>query len=336
MNGTGTGSYIVFDFKGGNQVTLSGVELLARQDNNLHLRMFGTVVQGSNDNTTWTTLITAAVVSADWQSFAVSSKVPFRYIRIYNPLTWFGNMAELRLHGAVKAADLTAPVTTDDAPQEWVNTDTKVSLHAVDADSGVAATYYTVDGGAQQTGNSVTLSAEGTHTLVYWSVDWAGNVEAAHTIIVNIDKTAPVSIASMSPAVPDGSNGWYTSDVTLSVNVNDNLSSVAMTEYQVNDGSWVTYTGSIPAFGDGIYTVNYRSTDQAGNVEEIQTIEFKIDTKAPVLTVELDKTTIWPLNHKLETITAEVNGSDSLSGTKSIVLTSITSNEPDQGTDAED
>ena len=63
----------------------------------------------------------AAVSTADWQTFAVSSKVPYRYISIFNPNGWFGNMDELRLHGAVKAADVTPPVTTDDAPQGWVN-----------------------------------------------------------------------------------------------------------------------------------------------------------------------------------------------------------------------
>ena len=85
-------------------------------------------------------------------------------------------MAELRLHGVVKAADVTPPVTTDDAPKGWVNQDTKVSFNAADASSGVAATYYTVDGGAQQTGSEVTLRTEGTHSLIYWSVDFAGNV----------------------------------------------------------------------------------------------------------------------------------------------------------------
>ena len=30
-------------------------------------------------------------------------------------------MAEVRFHGVVKAADVTPPVTTDDAPQGWVN-----------------------------------------------------------------------------------------------------------------------------------------------------------------------------------------------------------------------
>jgi hypothetical protein len=57
---------------------------------------------------------------------------------------------------------------------------------------GVASTYYTINGGTQQNGNSVTLSAEGIYTLMYWSIDKAGNVEDQQTDTVKIDKTAPV------------------------------------------------------------------------------------------------------------------------------------------------
>ncbi|WP_054023591.1 polysaccharide lyase family 8 super-sandwich domain-containing protein [Bacillus sp. FJAT-28004] len=101
LNGGGSGSYITFDFKEGNQATLSSVELLGRQDQNLYTRINGTVVQGSNDNANWTTLSNAAVSTAEWQKLAISGSGPYRYIRIYNPSGWFGNMAELRLYGAV-------------------------------------------------------------------------------------------------------------------------------------------------------------------------------------------------------------------------------------------
>jgi endo-alpha-N-acetylgalactosaminidase len=145
------------------------------------------------------------------------------------------------------------------------------------------------------------------------------------------DKTAPVSVATVSPTAHNGSYGWYTSDVTVSMSVYDHLSGVAKTEYQVNNGGWITYTGSIPAFGEGIYKVDYHSTDQAGNVEQIQTIEFKIDKTAPLLTVQLDKTSIWSANHKMVVINPALHSSDATSGVESVVLTSITSNEPDSG-----
>ena len=103
------------------------------------------------------------------------------------------------------------------------------------------------------------------------------------------------------------------------------------TEYQVNDGDWITYTGSIPAFGDGAYKLGYRSTDEAGNVEDLKTIAFKVDKTAPVLSVQLDKTSIWPPNHMMVPINATLLSTDDGSGVESVVLTSITSNQPDSG-----
>ncbi|KRF43727.1 discoidin domain-containing protein [Paenibacillus sp. Soil787] len=657
---SGTGSYIIFDFKAGNQATLTNVELIARQDTN-YTRISGTVIQGSNDNTTWTTLTAAAGKTMDWQTLAVASKVPYRYIRIFNGNTWYGNMTEVRFHGVVKAADVTPPVTTDNASQGGVNNNTTVSLNAVDESSGLAATYFKVDGGAQQTGNMVTLTTDGTHTIVYWSVDWAGNVEQQHTVTVNITDTtppvvaglyadmtvptnkdvhvtiyypldaavmeykvgdngvwtaytapvtvsdnvtvyarsadaagnvsdvasyavsniyktapsdaiftadmtdptngnvtltisypdnvtvkeykvgdngtwtayaspvtisdnvtvyaqskdiagnvsnvtsytvsnidrmppadavlsadvtaptnqdvtvtvtypddaavkeykignngiwtaygapvvvsdnstvyakgtdaagnvsnvtqymvgnidhiapadatlavdttaptnqgvtvtatypsdaavkeykvgeggpwtaytesvvvqdnetvyargmdavgnvsnvtsmivsniykiAPITTATLNPATPNGKNSWYTSDVTVSLSVYASVYGGAVTtEYQINDGDWILYTGSIPSFGDGAYKVGYHSKDEAGNLEQLKTIEFKVDKTAPVLSVQLDKTSIWPPNHTMVPINATLLSTDAGSEVESVVLTSITSNLPDSG-----
>jgi hypothetical protein len=110
-NNSGAGSYITFDFKSGNQVNLSGVELAARQDQ-YYTRIKGTVVQGSNDNANWTTLTGAAAATPNWQTFAVTDSTPYRYIRIINGGTWYGNMAEVRLHGSLHAVptDVSASV----------------------------------------------------------------------------------------------------------------------------------------------------------------------------------------------------------------------------------
>lgn len=217
--GSGTGSWVVFDFKDGNQVSLTSTEVLGRQDQ-YFTRVNGTVFQGSNDNTTWTTLTPAAKSTADWQTLPVTSFVPYRYIRVYNPNAWFGNMNEVRLHGTVHGADKTAPVTTATAPQGTVTTDATITFAATDnqGGSGVSATYYTVDGGAQQKGTTVTLNTSGTHTVSYWSTDWAGNSEQPRTVTVNIDKsvnvTSAVSIARSGLTVNRFTNK-YTGTVTI-------------------------------------------------------------------------------------------------------------------------
>jgi hypothetical protein len=217
---SGTGSYVIFDFKTGNQVNLSSVEVAASQDT-YYTRINGVVIQGSNDNASWTTLTPSAGATKNWQTLPVTSKVPYRYLRLYNPNAWYGTMRELRLHGSLHAADVTAPTTTASAPPGIVHTNATVTLAATDnqGGTGVAATYYTVDGGAQQTGASVSLTTNGTHTVSYWSVDLAGNSETPHNVSVTLDKyvdvTSGVAISRSGLTVNRFTN-QYTGTVTIS------------------------------------------------------------------------------------------------------------------------
>ncbi|NOU77161.1 hypothetical protein GC098_38360 [Paenibacillus sp. LMG 31458] len=168
-------------------------------------------------------------------------------------------------------------------------------------------------------------------TVYARGIDAVGNVSNVTSITVsNIYKIAPVTNATLSPAAPNGKNSWYSTDVTASLSVSASVYGGSVTtEYQVNDGEWIVYTGSIPAFGDGTYKLGYRSKDQAGNLEQLKTVEFKVDKTAPALSVQLDKTSIWPANHKMVTINVLLNSSDTISNVGSVVLTSITSNQSD-------
>ena len=87
----------------------------------------------------------------------------------------------------------------------------------------------------------IVLNPDGAYTVSYRSKNSAGIAGADQTAAVNIDKIAPVTTASVSPAAANGSNGWYTSDVTVTLDVYDNVSGVAKTEYQVNDNAWMTF-----------------------------------------------------------------------------------------------
>ena len=84
--------------------------------------------------------------------------------------------------------DTTPPVTTSDAASSYVGAAT-IHLTATDnaGGSGVAHTYYRLDGGAQLEGTVLSATAVGAHTLEFWSVDGVGNVETPH-------KTAAFSI----------------------------------------------------------------------------------------------------------------------------------------------
>ncbi|WP_373231221.1 glycoside hydrolase family 9 protein [Cohnella sp.] len=126
------------------------------------------------------------------------------------------------------------------------------------------------------------------------------------------DQTTPVTTATVTPAAPTGSNGWYTSDVTVSLTANDDLSGVAKTEYSLDGGTtWQTYTVPVTLSQDGQYTVSYRSTDNVGNVEAAKTISFNLDSTAPEITVTGVESGTY--NDSLD-VTPVITLDDSLSG----------------------
>jgi hypothetical protein len=87
--------------------------------------------------------------------------------------------------------DKTAPATRDDHVATYAGSAT-IHLSATDARSGVAHTYYTLNGLPQTEGSTVDVGGANAYTLVYWSVDAAGNTEAHHAIKFTI-VTPPVS-----------------------------------------------------------------------------------------------------------------------------------------------
>ncbi|NOU62554.1 hypothetical protein GC096_00650 [Paenibacillus sp. LMG 31461] len=120
-------------------------------------------------------------------------------------------------------------------------------------------------------------------------------MQTAFSIGTRLPVNAPVTTATLTPDTPNGENGWYKTDVSVSLTVSaSEAGGVVTTEYQVNDGAWNTYTGSIPAFGDGTYKLGYRSKDQAGNEEALKTVEFKVDKKAPTQSSSSNPTSTIP------------------------------------------
>lgn len=141
------------------------------------------------------------------------------------------------------------------------------------------------------------------------------------------DVTAPVTTADLNPTESTGKNGWYTSDVTVSLSASDDMSGVKTTQYQINGQGWTDYKGVIKLTTDGVSTVEYRSEDVGGNVENTKSIEVKIDKTAPTLKVAVDQPILSVPNHKLVDIKSLLNSNDLTSGIDSVVLESITVNE---------
>jgi hypothetical protein len=208
--------------------------------------------------------------------------------------------------------DTTPPVTTSDAPSGWSKEAVTVHLVAADSQSGVANTWYSINGAPYIEGTSLRVESDGVHTISFYSVDKAGNQEEARTRTVMVDKTAPVTTAVAAPSQPDGNNGWYVHPVTVSFTAADNLTNEVKTEYSMDEGkSWQVYTAPVTLIQDNKYTVKYRSMDYAGNVEEARTIALNLDAAAPTISVS---GVVYGTLHNAGTITPILASNDNLSG----------------------
>ncbi len=196
-----------------------------------------------------------------------------------------GNQAGASAASLAAKVDATMPVTSDDAPAGWQNSPVTVTLSVSETGSGIASTVYRVDGGAFQGGTSIAIPApadhsnDGVHTIEYRSTDNAGNVESLRSATVRIDTTLPTT-------TDDAPSGWSSSPVTVTLTPGDALSGVASTQYRVDGGVFQSGTSvAIPApvdhSNDGVHTIDYSSTDNAGNVEPLQTATVRIDTTLP-------------------------------------------------------
>jgi hypothetical protein len=165
----------------------------------------------------------------------------------------------------------------------WKTSPVQVTLSPSDSRSGVAATYYTVDGGPTQTySGPFMINESAAHQVNYWSVDNVGNAETQKSAPVNIDKDAPVTESSVSG--PAGNNNYYKGAVQVSLTATDSVSGLGAlpTSYQIDSGTTMSYSGSpFTVSGDGPHTVKFWSTDFAGNTASPSTITLNIDATAP-------------------------------------------------------
>lgn len=161
-------------------------------------------------------------------------------------------------------SDSTPPVTTATGLQPsasaWTRSAVTVTLAATDAGgSGVAATSYRIDSGAATTYTAAfTISAAGRHTVTYYSVDKAGNVETAKTGYANIDMTAP-AIAIQAPM----SGGRYVRNQVLPAawTATDALSGIAS-----SSSTPVAAGAPLPTATFGGKTFSVTATDVADNM----------------------------------------------------------------------
>ena len=113
------------------------------------------------------------------------------------------------------------------------------------------------------------------------------------------DTEAPVTTATLDPADPDGENGWYKGEVSVTLDTDDEAggSGVDTVEYRLDGGAWQAYDEPVVVDTEGDHAFQFRSMDRAGNLSTQQSVAVKIDSQAPevetVLTPELAAGATW-------------------------------------------
>jgi large repetitive protein len=160
--------------------------------------------------------------------------------------------------------DTDPPVTTANAPINWINESSVViNLYATDKETGVGNTYYSINDSDFTEGTSITVDIEGVNKISFCSVDKVGNREVVQTIYVKIDKTAPVITMDLN------SEYKLNDTVQLNYNAKDNLSGIIdekMVVLEPGDtiGKVVSNGDNIQFNKPGVYKVIVIVTDAAG------------------------------------------------------------------------
>ncbi|MGC9060180.1 MAG: OmpL47-type beta-barrel domain-containing protein [Thermoplasmata archaeon] len=194
----------------------------------------------------------------------------------------------------------------------WYLGNVSISLSACDELSGVAAIYYSIDGASFIPYKQEIVFSDGVHTLSYYAMDNAGNVEAKNTISIRIDKGIPFSSVNVN-------SSWYTTlPLSIKINATDATSGIAGIWYSIDGMGWIN-SDTIEFKEEGVYTIQYFSEDIAGNVEMQKTATVKIDLSAPKTSNRISG--IQGLNGWYRgTVKVELFSADNVSGVKEILV----------------
>ncbi len=145
--------------------------------------------------------------------------------------------------------DLTSPQTTHSITGDYTNTilagGATIVLAATDAITGVAKTYYSIDGGAKVAYTApIKMAAlkEGEHILTYYSVDNVKNDETEKSFTFFVDKTPPLVVEEVLGDQFFSNGKEYSSGRTkLKLTAVDNKAGVKAIYYSIDGGEYLLY-----------------------------------------------------------------------------------------------
>jgi hypothetical protein len=186
------------------------------------------------------------------------------------PISGTGASPDVTVTDGVSPSVAIAP-----SPVPWSSMDLSFEITATDNDhgSGMASVTVQIDGGPLMvtpgSSVSVSLSAEGSHTVNFFGTDNAGNNSPTTAVVAGIDRTTPTVSGSQSPPAV---SGWNNSPVTVTFACADSLSGVQSCSAPVTLNT-ETPGSSVPG----------TAADRAGNTASTSWGPVKIDLTPPTI-----------------------------------------------------
>src|SRR5262249_46381443 len=129
------------------------------------------------------------------------------------------------------------------------------------------------------------LREGGQQSVIGTARDNAGTTNSVTVDGINIDKTPPLSTASLSPT-PTAKN-WLAKEPRLTLTASDTVSGGRRSATASTNllrrltCRCQVYLQPLPIRGDSVHTVYLFAKDVAGNVDAVRKLEVGIDTKPP-------------------------------------------------------
>jgi len=194
----------------------------------------------------------------------------------------------------IPPVDTTPPTITIISPQETTYEVSEVSLYfSVNEDTSWIG--YSLDGqdNVTITGDTVLSGlSDGSHTIVVFATDYAGNTGASDTVQFTISTppvdTTPPTITIISPQ----ETTYSTPEIALNFNIDELVSWIA---YSLDGEDNVTITENtvLSGLSEEEHTIKIFARDQAGNTGASNKVTFRVDTTPPTVTLTSPEETTY-------------------------------------------
>lgn len=161
-----------------------------------------------------------------------------------------------------------------------------LSLTAQDADAGVKAIQFSIDGGAEQAWTKplqFDALSQGRHSIQFAATDRVENAEKPQTFSFIVDRTPPqIALAIHGPEYTDTGVRYVTPQATISLSARDAVAGAVPVRYSIDGGPEKAYRSPFQLPGvSGIHHLQLEAKDSVGNVKQIAVDDIYVDRTAP-------------------------------------------------------